>query len=249
MIGLKPTILIVDDDPSFRDYLREVLTEAQYFVREAMDGVEALEQMAQTSVDLILADVAMPRMNGYQLFEQMCQHSRWSRIPFIFLSARALDSDIRFAKEMGVDDYLVKNFQVDDLLATVRGKLRLAQRYTQNLVDNKPGLLSGYQEESLQIGSLKIDALRHHVWKNGELIRLSAREFLLLHYLAERATLVVPLEELAKVTHNLDTDAVDAGNLIRPLVRSLRRKFGYQTGELGFIENVRGLGYRLLPPQ
>ncbi len=242
----QPVILVIDDDPSFREYVREVLVEADYQVLDANDGLEALDIMSHAAVDLILADVAMPRMNGYQLFEQLCQHPKWSRIPFVFLSARAMDSDVRFAKEMGVDDYLIKDLSVEDLLSTVLGKLRLAERYTKGLGDAK---LVVQHDDVLIIGALKIDVLRHNVWFREKMLRLSAREFLLLQYLAERATYVVPLVELVEVTHGITTDNAEAGNLIRPLIRSIRRKFGFKTGEMGFIENIRGVGYQLLPPE
>lgn len=246
MTNSQPVILVIDDDPSFRDYMRVVLERADYQIAEAADGLEALEILSDSAVDLILADVAMPRMNGYQLFEQLTLHPIWSRLPFVFLSARALDSDVRFAKEMGVDDYLVKDSMVEDLLATVRGKLRLAQRYTRmTAAGSQPAPV----ENVLAIGALKIDVLRHNVWFNEELLRLSAREFLLLQCLAEKATYVVPLVDLTQVTHQITVDNAEAGNLIRPLIRSLRRKLGFKTGEVGFIENVRGVGYRLLPPE
>lgn len=245
MTNSQQVILVVDDDPSFRNYVREVLESADYKVREANDGLEALDLMNDTTVELILADVAMPRMNGYQLFEQLSQHPKRSKIPFIFLSARAMDSDVRFAKEMGVDDYLVKDLSVEDLLSTVLGKLRLAQRYTGGLGISK---LAVQHDDVVILGPLKIDVLRHNVWFHDKMLRLSAREFLLLQYLAERATYVVPLVELVQVTHQITTDNTEAGNLIRPLIRSLRRKFGYKTGEMGFIENIRGIGYQLLPP-
>ena len=78
-------------------------------------------------VDLILADIAMPRMNGYQLYEQVRRDPRWVLIPFVFISARALDSDVRYGKALGVDDYLIKPFQLEDLLAVVAGRLRRAR--------------------------------------------------------------------------------------------------------------------------
>ncbi len=82
----------------------------------------------------------------------------------------------------------------------------------------------------------------------GKPLKLSAREFLLLTYLAQRVDQVVSAQELIRVTHELDTDRVEAGTLLRPLVRSLRRKLGYSVGEMGCIENVRGVGYRLSVP-
>jgi DNA-binding response OmpR family regulator len=80
------------------------------------------------------------------------------------------------------------------------------------------------------------------------LIDLSAREFTLLEYLARRADIMVSPQELISVTHGLETDDVEAGSLLRPMIRSLRRKLGYAVGEMGCIENVRGVGYRLIAP-
>ncbi len=247
MNGSQFVILTIDDDPAFRRYLRELLGGFGYQVLEAEDGLEALALLPQRKVDLILADVAMPRLNGYQLFAQLSEHPTWASIPFIFLSARGMDSDVRYAKEMGVDDYLVKDTGVDDLLAAVRGKLALARRYRRASAGARPSPLHT-PDTILELGALRLDVSSHAVWFRGEKLRLSAREFQLLRCLAERATAVVPMHELVELTHGQLVTDVEAGRLLRPLVRSLRRKFGYETGELGFIESVRGVGYRLLPP-
>jgi DNA-binding response OmpR family regulator len=84
---------------------------------------------------------------------------------------------------------------------------------------------------------------------DGDPLQLSAREFALLEYLAQRANQVISAQELIRVTHELDTDKVEAGTLLRPLIRSLRRRLGYPVGQVGCIENVRGVGYRLVPPE
>jgi len=84
-------------------------------------------------------------------------------------------------------------------------------------------------------------------WLDEQQIQFSAREFTLLVYLARRVGKVISPQEMVLATHDLDTDHVEAGALLRPLIRSLRRKLGYSIGEMGCIENVRGVGYRLLP--
>ncbi len=248
MDGSQPVILAIDDDPAFRRYLHELLGSFGYQVVEAEDGLEALALLPQRKIDLILADVAMPRLNGYQLFAQLSEHPAWASIPFIFLSARTMDSDVRYAKEMGVDDYLMKDVGVEDLLATVRGKLALARRYMRARGDARSFSSSLSDNDMLELGTLRLDVLRHAVWFRGERLRLSAREFQLLRCLAERATAVVPTRELIELTHGQRMEDEEAGRLLRPLVRSLRRKFGYEIGEPGFIESMRGVGYRLLPP-
>ena len=100
-------ILVVEDQPAMQRNIQIGLTMSGYEVVVAADGIEALDLLAGQPVDLILADIAMPRMNGYQLYEKVRQDPRWVRIPFVFISARGLDSDVRYGKALGADDYLV----------------------------------------------------------------------------------------------------------------------------------------------
>jgi DNA-binding response OmpR family regulator len=241
------SILVVDDQPDLLDSLALTLEAAGYEAMTANDGLEALNLLQAHTVDLILADIAMPQMNGYQLYERVRANPLWTTIPFLFLTARSLDSDIRYGKELGVDDYLTKPIQPEDLLAVVRGKLRRAQQITQPTTQATPQVNN--ESSMLTAGELQIDPGQHRVWNNGQPVKLSAREFTLLEYLARRVNRLVSLQELIRVTHDLDTDHAEAGSLLRPLVRSLRRKLGYETGEMGCIENVRGIGYRLNAPE
>lgn len=239
------TILVVDDQPDLLDSLELVLELDGYRVHTAGDGIEALEVLESHAVDVILADIAMPRMNGYQLYERVRANPKWVAIPFLFLTARAMDSDIRYGKGLGVDDYLTKPFQPEDLLAAVQGKVKRAQQLAQ-LSRSMP---VDDTSDSLDFGWLRIDPAQHKVWMHGELVDLSAREFALLEHLAMQIEHVLSPEELIVVTHEFEADRVEAGSLLRPLIRSLRRKLGYGVGEAGCIENVRGVGYRLVPPK
>ena len=246
------SILIVDDQPDLVDSLSLTLAAIGYQVVAASDGLEALAVLQAQPIDLILADISMPRLNGYQLYERVRGNPDWTPIPFIFLTARALDSDVRYGKELGVDDYLTKPIQPEDLLAVVQGKLRRAQQLSQRarsatpLVQSAPPAMP--KAAPLLVGRLEIDPGQHQVRLSGQPIKLSAREFVLLEYLARRVNQVLPPQELIKVTHGLETDAVEAGTLLRPLIRTLRRKLGYPVGETGCLENIRGVGYRLIPP-
>lgn len=243
------TILVVDDQPEIVENLALILESEGFYVLTAGDGLQALAAMQSQPVDLIVADIAMPRMNGYQLYERVRENPRWVVVPFLFLTARAMDSDIRYGKELGVDDYLTKPIQPEDLLAAVQGRLRRARQLGQITAPATTAPQPAAPAAGpLQLGRLRLDTRQHRVWLDEELVKLSAREFVLLEYLARRAQQVVTPEELIQATHELQTDALEAGVLLRPLVRSLRRKLGYRAGEAGCIENVRGVGYRFTPP-
>lgn len=244
------SILIVEDQPSVRACLEQILCMSGYQVLVASDGKEALAVLKTRDVDLILADIMMPHMDGYQLFERVVENPDWVQIPFVYLTARVLESDIRYGKELGVDDYLVKPVEAKDLLAVVRGKLRRAHRVVETTgqmprrAPRQPDSASGI----LSLGCLQIEVGEYRVWFKGEPLDLSNTEFLLLECLALQADSVVRLPALIKATHGLQTSYREASNLLRPLVRSIRRKMGYEAGDLGCIESVRGVGYRLVPP-
>jgi len=240
------SILVTDDEPRLRSTIQEILKAAGYRVLTAGDGEEALAMLELQSVDLILADVAMPGMNGYQLYERVRENPQWVAIPFLFLTARAMDSDIRYGKELGADDYLTKPIEPQDLLAAIRGKLRRARQMAEQL--ERVAATSWPEPDILIVGKLRIDPSQYAAWLDGQHIHLSAREFTLLEYLARRAGQVVSPQELIRTTHELDTDHAEAGTLVRPMISSLRRKLGYPAGDPGCIENIRGVGYRLTSP-
>jgi len=236
------SILVVDDELSVLKAIKLILESAGYLVLTAQDGIQALNVLQAESVDLILADIAMPNMNGYQLYKRVRENPDWVTLPFVFLTARALNSDIRYGKEMGVDDYLTKPFQVRDLLAIVRGKLCRAQQLARSPIH------STLAPPILTVGSLRINSNQHRVWLGEQEFKLSAREFVLLEHLARQAGNVVSSQELIQVTHNLEAPPSEAGSLLRPLIFSLRRKLGYAVSEKSCVENLRGVGYRLTIP-
>jgi DNA-binding response OmpR family regulator len=239
-------ILIVDDHPVVLDNLSMTLETEGYQVLQAPDGLAALKALESQPVDLVLADIAMPGMNGYQLLERVREKPEWLLIPFVFLTARALDSDVRYGREMGVDDYLTKPIDPEDLLAVVRGRLRRAAQLRS--LATAPPARPVSTGPRLAVGLLRLDCDQHRVWLGDETIELSAREFIVLRHLAAHQERVVSPQEIIEITHGFEADHVEAGILLRPLIRSLRRKLGYQVGETGCIETVRGVGYRLVPP-
>ena len=239
-------VLLVDDDYDTLSFLKILLQEQGYKIFSARDGSEALKLLETQAVDLILTDVAMPRLNGYQLCWQVksATNPHLALIPVVFMSCRTMDSDIRYAKALGADDYLTKPFVIEDLLAVVEGKLLAAERL-QALFVRQAG---GPQTMILIINQhqVKLDYRQHRAWIGDAEINLTAREMFLFEKLAREPNEVISLADLVKATHDLTTDYQEASQLVRPLIRTLRYKLKCYLGNAPCIKNVRSRGYLLL---
>jgi DNA-binding NarL/FixJ family response regulator len=134
----KPTILIVEDDPSMRKSIEDMLEHHGFDVLSAGEGFSALELMRRQVPDLILADIVMPEMNGYQFYQRVRSKPKWLWIPFIFLTARDSPEDIRFGRELGVDGYINKPFEPEDLISIVLGKLERFDELTCSNINTGP---------------------------------------------------------------------------------------------------------------
>lgn len=134
---MKYTILIVEDSISVLEALRGLLVASGYEVMTAFNGREALDQLPNQKPHLIISDIMMPVMDGREFFKRLRSCSDWNDIPFIFLTARGQGSEVREAKKLGVDDYLVKPFSSEDLLAIVEGKLQRMRGIMQHAYHQK----------------------------------------------------------------------------------------------------------------
>jgi two-component system sensor histidine kinase/response regulator len=145
------TLLLVDDDPSILDGVTDLLTLAGYRVITAVSGSGALGVLQQQRPDLIISDIMMPDMDGYELFSAIRSNPNWAPIPFIFLTARGQPSDVRTGNSLGVDAYITKPFEPDTLLGIVQGRLRRLQdiqMMAQNEIDRmKSQLISVFSHE------------------------------------------------------------------------------------------------------
>ena len=161
-----------------------------------------------------------------------------------------MDSDIRYGKELGVDDYLTKPIRTKDLLAAIKGKLHRTQQILESAIPSSSSspATAPTETQTLNCGPLRIDPKQHRVWLGQQELKLSAKEFVLLEYLVKQAGNVISPQELIQATHNFETDHIEAGALLRPLILALRRKLDLDPGQPGSIENVRGVGYRLVTP-
>jgi DNA-binding response OmpR family regulator len=244
-MGRAATILLVDDELLFRAGLGAVLESEGYRVIAAGNGAEALTALGAQPVDLILADVVMPGMDGYQFFRHVMRRADWRSIPFVFMTAHR-PGDILAVSELGASGYITKPVDLDQLVDTLASHLR-ANSAPEAHAQRAAAHLAG--ADSWSLGRLQIDARQHRVCMDGEPVALSAREFRLLERLAVHANRIVSSEELAAAAYGAAESRTPAETLLRSLVRSLRRKLGYAPGDMGCIKNVHGVGYMLVPPR
>ncbi|NHI93435.1 MAG: response regulator [Candidatus Lokiarchaeota archaeon] len=137
---VKPLILIVEDNPGILLNLKVTLDFNGFNTNTARNGKEAINNLSKMEVlpDLILSDIMMPEMDGFDFFKNISRDLTWSQIPFVFLTARADPEDIRFGKMLGVDDYITKPFKEEDLIATIRGKIfrnKKIRRFKETLIE------------------------------------------------------------------------------------------------------------------
>ncbi len=133
----RSVILIVDDNADILFHLKVLLEDNNYAVKTAINGRDAIKLLSEikSPPDVIISDIMMPGMNGYDFFETVSNTPQWNRIPFLFLTAKSTPEDIRLGKMLGVDDYITKPFRKEDLIASISGKI--ARNNKSNLIDNE----------------------------------------------------------------------------------------------------------------
>lgn len=221
------TVVVADDDPHVVAILDEALTQAGYLVLRASDGQAALELAVRQHPDVIITDVAMPRIDGIDLCRRLRQDPATAAMPIVMLTAKGEVGDKVLGLEMGADDYVVKPFEVPEILARVKALLRRA------------GGAFG-PEPVVRSGEVAIDLPRRRVTCGGHELCLTFTEFNLLLALARHPGRVLSREQLLEGSHEGDYAVTDRA--IDVHVVALRRKLG-KTGAR--IETVRGVGYRL----
>ncbi len=175
-------ILIVEDDLAMSSGIRDVLEMSGYRVQMAENGLEGLKVLEHFHPDLIISDIMMPEMDGFEFLEQVRRHPDWAAVPFIFLTARGQRPDIRAGKQLGADDYLVKSVDLEDLLVVVRAKLDRAltiqQKNRREMDDLKRNLLSMLSHEfrtPLTYITGYVDLIQEGEWSAEDLQKFLAR--------------------------------------------------------------------------
>ncbi len=219
-------IMIVDDEDRMRKLVRDFLTKEGYLVIEAANGEEAVDLFfSQKDIALLLLDVMMPKMDGWQVVREIRQYSK---VPIIMLTARGDERDELMGFDLGVDEYISKPFSPKILVARVNAVLRRSG--------------AGAQEDTLEAGGIVVDKAAHQVTIDGKPVELSFKEFELLTYFVENQGIALSREKILNAVWNYDYYG-DA-RTIDTHVKKLRSKMG-DKGEL--IRTIWGMGYKFDP--
>ena len=228
-------ILIVEDEVSISDIIKFNLKKEGYQVETAYDGKDGLDKALHCGCDLILLDVMLPLMDGFEVCKKVREVST---VPILMLTAKEEEVDKVLGLELGADDYITKPFGMRELIARIKANIRRADSLTEK---------SEAQPDVKVFGNLEIDMNRFEVRKNGERLELTLREFELLRYLAEREERVFSREQLLEEVWGYeyygDIRTVDV------TVRRLREKLEDDPGDPQYIMTRRGIGYYFRRPQ
>lgn len=227
-----PRILVVDDDVQIRRVLRASLIAARYEADAAASGEEALEMMKDRQYHLVLLDLTMPGVDGLELCRQL---RATSEAEIIIISVRSVESDIVAGLDAGAGDYVTKPFRIPELLARIRSALR------RNIVslDSNP--------QRLSLEHVEIDFRGRHVTVNGKDVRLTPKEFEVLHYLANRPDRPLPHREILSAVWGPEHS--EHYEYLRAFIKQLRKKIEPTPEKPQYIVTEPWVGYRFNLPK
>jgi DNA-binding response OmpR family regulator len=227
LVGMK--VLIVDDDRPSLKMTAFLLREEGYAVFTADNGQDALRMIDEKAPDLVVLDVMMPGMDGWEVTRQL---RRTTNLPIIILSAKGETSDRVFGLDLGADDYLAKPFEPSELLARVRSVMRRAEAFT-----------FGEPQNQLAIGGFRLDPVNNTVTiPSGRVIELTPIEFRLLHYLVRNNGRVLTHDQLLSTVWGYDNEGYS--NQVAVYIRRLRTKLEPDADEPRYLLTARGIGYK-----
>lgn len=219
-------VLIAEDEPRLLRLIARVLRESGHVVETAADGAEALDLAFGGEYEALVLDVMLPSLDGFEIARQLRQHK--IRTPILMLTARDAVEDRVRGLDAGADDYLVKPFAFEELLARLRA------------LGRRSG--DGAEGASLQVGDLTLDLVRHEARRGARLVELTPKEFALLEYLMRNPGRALTRTQL--LDHVWGYDAETASNVVDIYIHYLRTKVEAD-GELPLIRTVRGVGYSI----
>ena len=223
-----PLILVVDDEPQVRRFLRASLPAQGYRLVEAETGADALREASTRVPDAVLLDLGLPDLDGVEVTRRIRE---WSAVPIVVLSARGQESDKIEALDAGADDYLTKPFGIGELLARLRVALRHANR------------TAGSEEPVFEHGDLRVDLATQRVFSRGQEVRLTRTEYRLLALLVKHAGKVLTHRQLLKDVWG--PGAVNESHYLRVYMGQLRHKLEEDPARPRHLVTEIGVGYRL----
>lgn len=221
-----PKILVIDDDPKLASLLVEYLGGRGLLVEQASNGQEGLDKRKTGSFDLVILDVMMPGMDGFETLKELRKESQ---IPVIMLTARTEDFDRIVGLELGADDYINKPFNPRELLARINAILRRTQK-TQPTEDS-----------AIVVGNVRMEVTKRKVFVHDQDIELTATEFDILRVLLSNAGRVIARERLMELARGQEFAAFDRS--IDVHISNLRKKLGDSSKLSQIIKTIRGVGY------
>jgi two-component system KDP operon response regulator KdpE len=229
MTATPAVILLVEDEPQMRKFLRAGLGTQEYDLVEAETGREGLTQAAGRRPDVVLLDLGLPDTDGLEVIRRLRE---WSAVPIIVISARGREQDKIAALDLGADDYLTKPFSVGELLARVRVALRHVRRAA-----------DGTDQPVFQVGDLRVDLARREITVRGASVHLTPTEYKLLATLVRFAGRVVTHRQLLKEVWGLA--ATTQAHYLRVYMGQLRHKIEADPARPSYLTTEPGVGYRL----
>lgn len=224
-------ILVIDDDTELCELLAEYLGQEGFVVESVNEGAAGLERALSGDHSLVVLDVMLPEMNGFDVLRKIRERSK---VPILMLTARGNDVDRIVGLEMGADDYLPKPFNPRELVARIRAVKRRARGSAD--AHDSPDL-----PECVRVGDVELSPDTRVVRRAGEVVELTSVEFSLLEALLRSAGKAVPREELARAALGRKLSSYDRSVDVH--MSSLRRKLGHRVGGTDRIKNIRGVGY------
>lgn len=221
-------ILVVEDEKKINDIIVKTLKQEKYGVDSCFDGEEALDYIFSVEYDIILLDIMLPKKDGFEVIKSI--RKKGIKTPVLFLTARDEIEDRVKGLDLGADDYLVKPFAFEELLARIRVLLRKN---------------SGSGEDTgnvLKIANLTVDCNKHEVFRDDVLIKLSAKEFSILEYMMRNRGRVVSKEKIEE--HVWDFDYEGGSNIVEVYIKFLRKKIDNDFSPK-LIHTIRRVGYIL----
>jgi two-component system KDP operon response regulator KdpE len=224
-----PLVLLIEDEPQMRRFLRAALTSHDYRLVEAVSAKEGIAQATSRNPDVILLDLGLPDRDGLEVAREL---RGWSATPIIVISARGREADKVTALDLGADDYLTKPFGVGELLA----RIRVALRHAATAAGGPPGPI-------IEVGELRMDLAARQVWRAGEEVHLTPTEYKLLATLARHVGKVLTHRQLLKEVWG--TNYIDRSHYVRVYLAQLRQKIETDPARPRLLQTEPGVGYRL----